>query len=206
LAEHPDGIWRGHWVEHERMGIELTIHRAQAIIDHVQFTGLPRVGAEIGVFRGESSRLLLSGMPDLSLYMVDAWKAPKVAERYWQDPHMRQLSQSTMDEALLLAVGATDFAHTRRMVLIADQVRAARAVDDKSLSFVFIDSDHSGAGVREAVETWWPKLKVGGCMLGHDFDHPDFPEVRPTVMALGSALGCAVGVLSDRVWFFSPKP
>ncbi len=31
-------------------------------------------GAEVGVFRGATSRVLLAHMPELHLYMVDAWR------------------------------------------------------------------------------------------------------------------------------------
>jgi Methyltransferase domain len=41
--------------------------------------------------------------------------------------------------------------------------------DDESLDFVWIDGNHHNGGPTRDVEAWWPKLKLGGYMGGHDF-------------------------------------
>jgi predicted O-methyltransferase YrrM len=40
---------------------------------------------------------------------------------------------------------------------------------DGSLDRVFIDADDAHEGCLADIRVWWPKLKVGGLMLGHDF-------------------------------------
>ena len=46
---------------------------------------------------------------------------------------------------------------------------AATLISDLSADFVYIDDRHDYCSVREALELYWPKLKVGGVMAGHDF-------------------------------------
>ena len=47
-------------------------------------------------------------------------------------------------------------------------------IPDGSLDAVFIDADHSYEAVQQDLEFWWKKLRVGGWMLGDDYQscHP----------------------------------
>jgi len=55
--------------------------------------------------------------------------------------------------------------------LIVPSVRAARLFADESIAFVFIDGNHTRESVLEDCAAWWPKIKPGGVMAGHDYDH-----------------------------------
>lgn len=39
-----------------------------------------------------------------------------------------------------------------------------------SVSFVYIDGDHSYVGGMQDMRAWWSKLRPGGVLAGHDFD------------------------------------
>jgi hypothetical protein len=41
-----------------------------------------------------------------------------------------------------------------------------------NLDFVYIDGDHSIEGVTSDIETWYPKVKKGGLLGGHDANEP----------------------------------
>lgn len=57
-----------------------------------------------------------------------------------------------------------------RIVLhISDSIRAATSFRDGSVDFCFIDGDHTPEGVSLDLETWWPKIKLGGMLAGHDY-------------------------------------
>jgi len=43
---------------------------------------------------------------------------------------------------------------------------------DSTLDAVFIDADHSEEAVSRDIAAWWPKVKPGGILAGHDFDEP----------------------------------
>ena len=77
LHEDIDGVWRGRWSHHERMPVTLTRHRAQVLINLLREqhgTNRPLTGVEVGVFRGETSAILLRELPRLRLYLVDPWR------------------------------------------------------------------------------------------------------------------------------------
>jgi len=48
-------------------------------------------------------------------------------------------------------------------------VNVSKSFDDYSLDFVYIDARHDYDGVLEDCEAWFPKLRVGGLLAGHDF-------------------------------------
>ncbi len=40
---------------------------------------------------------------------------------------------------------------------------------DLSMDFIYVDARHDYCGVMEDIIAWYPKLKIGGVMAGHDF-------------------------------------
>jgi predicted O-methyltransferase YrrM len=46
---------------------------------------------------------------------------------------------------------------------------AAKLVPDDSLDFIYVDARHDYCGVREDLREWWPKLRMGGILAGHDY-------------------------------------
>ena len=52
----------------------------------------------------------------------------------------------------------------------------AALYEDNSLDFVFIDAAHDYESVRKDVSAWFPKIKRGGIMAGHDYECPDVCE------------------------------
>lgn len=197
-----DGVWPGRWVDYERMPIELAPHRSQVLLDLLGDRQRPLCGAEIGVFEGPTSAVLLRELPRLRLWMVDRWAAPQPGERYWQDPYMRGVPQAQMDLALHKTLRATDFARDRRAVMIADLGVAAAGMADGTLEFVFCDADHSAEGTLEAIDAWWPKLRPGGLLAGHDLDYPGFPGVRQAVEETAFRRNLPWGHGDDYVWYF----
>lgn len=43
---------------------------------------------------------------------------------------------------------------------------------DNSIDFLFIDADHTYAGVKNDLKNWFPKIKIGGIIAGHDYMEP----------------------------------
>lgn len=202
LRRGSNGVWTGGWVGYEKMPVHFMPHRAQVLIDLLGDKSQSLSGAEIGVLEGHTSELLLRELPNLKLWMVDRWVTPSPGERYYEDPFIREIDQNRMYGSLSLALRKTQFAEDRRLVLVADQVRASQSVQDGSLDFVFVDSDHSAAGTLEAIDAWWPKLKPGGLMAGHDLDYPEFPGVRVAVEETSKRRDQTWHSAPDYCWYF----
>ena len=59
-----------------------------------------------------------------------------------------------------------------------DSVEASKLFKDGSLDFIYIDASHSFVNVVFDLWAWYPKLRWGGLIAGHDYD---FPEVKAAV-------------------------
>jgi len=47
---------------------------------------------------------------------------------------------------------------------------AAPKFANASLDFIYVDARHDYCGVMEDMTLYWPKLRPGGIMAGHDFE------------------------------------
>lgn len=56
--------------------------------------------------------------------------------------------------------------------ILTDSVRASGLFRDESIDFCFIDGDHSYASVIADLAAWWPKVRPGGLITGHDYRQP----------------------------------
>jgi hypothetical protein len=53
--------------------------------------------------------------------------------------------------------------------IVTTFARAARLFAPNSIDFVFLDNDHRLAPVLANIKRWWPRLKPGGVIGGHDY-------------------------------------
>lgn len=120
----------------------------------------PKVGAEIGVWRGKFSAWLCRANPDLDLFCVDPWS---VQPDY---PSARN-TKETLD--YIYKHAKRNLAGLRCTFMRKPSVDAAPEVADASLDFVYIDANHTYEAVTNDLEAWVPKVKVGGIVAGHDY-------------------------------------
>ncbi len=75
-------------------------------------------------------------------------------------------------------------------------VETAADFADQSLDFVFIDARHTYEATREDLAAWWPKVKPGGLLAGHEYLHA--PGVRAAVDAFVARHDLAPAFRLDR--------
>lgn len=62
-------------------------------------------------------------------------------------------------------------------------VEAAARYDDGTVDFCFVDGDHNRA--IDDLRAWWPKIREGGVLAGHDVEHAG---VRPALLSFFNAI------------------
>jgi predicted O-methyltransferase YrrM len=114
--------------------------------------GLAGRGAEIGVMKGNFSATLLRDWHGRELLSIDPWL--EVPEN---EGHAR---------AVLAQFGA------RSRILVMTSEAAAAQVPDASLDFAYVDARHDYASVKADLAAWYPKIRPGGILAGHDYPEP----------------------------------
>lgn len=122
-----------------------------------------KTGAEIGVWYGQTFFYLLDTIPDLVLFGIDIW----TSEGLLLPPYTDQEANRREVMARVGLYGG------RAVIIEKPSLEAAKCFDDASLDFVFIDADHSFSAVCEDINMWFPKVKQGGFLTGHDYDWED---------------------------------
>ena len=46
---------------------------------------------------------------------------------------------------------------------------AAKLIEDNHFDFVYLDARHDYCAVAEDIKHYWPKVRPGGILAGHDF-------------------------------------
>ena len=57
----------------------------------------------------------------------------------------------------------------RYRILRASTRDAAEHFVDGYFDWIYLDATHTYAEARDDLRTWWPKLRVGGLLSGHDY-------------------------------------
>jgi predicted O-methyltransferase YrrM len=120
------------------------------------------VGVEVGVAQGLNANDMLTNWNMKMLYLVDIWKClpgnvgDAASPQSWHESNLDNV-RSLMEK------------HKGKYKLLRGlSNEVAKDVKNNSLDFVYIDCDHSYEGVKSDLATWFPKLKKGAVMAGHD--------------------------------------
>lgn len=128
-------------------------------------------GVEIGVFEGENVLLLCDSLEFELLYLVDPYL--KYVE-YTNYCGYSQEEWSGIERGMRVSLNIGDDGcgnyrgRPLRFIKALSSV-AVSEVDDGSLDFVYADGNHEYEYIKEDIKLWYPKLKVGGWMMGHDW-------------------------------------
>jgi len=123
-----------------------------------------KIGAEIGVDKGEFTKHILSQTQMEKYYCIDTWQDDFGSDckpgYYDKDGNKRYDScLETLKEYVQ---------NNRAIMLRMTSMEASNRVENNSLDFVYIDGDHS-LEVMFDIYAWTPKVKIGGILSGHDF-------------------------------------
>lgn len=121
----------------------------------------PLVGVEIGVYEGRNARDILDELPIEHLYLVDPYRAYR-DEQVSHDQPMMDAAMCRMIEAVAPYKGQTT-------LLLCSSEEARRLLAHVQFDFVYIDGDHRYDQAFQDMKGWWPLVRSGGIMAGHDY-------------------------------------
>lgn len=109
------------------------------------------IGAEVGCYAGDFSKILSKdyGGKILSIDYFDK-------NDFLYKDNLEQIARENLED-------------TECEVIKGKSIDVAKTISDESLDWVYIDADHRYESAKEDIEAWFPKVRKGGIVSGHDY-------------------------------------
>lgn len=129
---------------------------------------------EVGVWKGMSAaymavEIINSGKP-IQLHCVDSWEylesQSEIPEHKFSNLYQTFLNNIDPVKNVITPIKSISW-------------EAASLYQNESLEFVFIDAAHDYESVTKDITAWFPKVKKGGVIAGHDYSWG--PQVKKAV-------------------------
>lgn len=153
------------------------------------------LGVEIGVDKGENAEDMLRKISQLDLIAVDLWEKHHIYNlEYFRTPG--KLPKQMRD------IGFAKKRHSeaeRRLKKYCEVGRCciecnssftvANSIDMGIIDFVYIDAEHTYSAVLLDICLWYPMLRNGGILCGHDYNKEIYPGVANAVEEFSNHYG-----------------
>src|SRR5882757_1455760 len=133
--------------------------------ERLALSGQGLTGVEIGVYKAFHAESLLKRVDMRRLYLVDPYDLYSTYEEghrhYGVDQDPLVLAKKEAQHRLAPYADRIDWVHKLSVAAAAD-------IPD-GLDFVYIDGNHAEDFVRQDIGSYYPKIRPGGVIGGHDF-------------------------------------
>lgn len=121
------------------------------------FTGKDLICAEIGVAEGNHAEVMLELLRPKQLYLIDNWKGLGC-------------------KGSLSSVVSRFKNYSNVKIINKDSSIASWELRSTLFDVVYLDADHTYDAVKEDLECWFPLIKSGGMLAGHDWNKPSYSD------------------------------
>lgn len=144
---------------------------------------------EVGCKEGRTTGFMLANLPDIQAIAVDPWApVPNTDEDYahWDFDKIESEFWENVGE------------HRERVNMVRGlSLDAANSLQRHTFDMVFIDAGHDYPSALADIKAWWPLVRDGGVLCGHDYQHR-FPGVMRAVAEAFPLI--RVAVCPDSIW------
>jgi len=145
------------------------------------------IAAEVGVWKGHNTEHIIKVLPIKKIYAIDPWIP---------------FSSSEHDaKTMSIAEQAT----RKRLSRYGNKVEIIKSTADKAvkllpekMDFIYIDGNHDYEYVKNDIENYYKKLRVGGILAGDDIQNRRIPN--------GVAKALAEFTVKKKIDFFIEAP
>lgn len=164
---------------------------------------------EVGCKEGRTTGHILKTVPDSRVIAIDPWisnPAPKNGDPTREDYEKWDFAKierefwanvgENKDRCCMIRATSEEAAKGHFEMHTGPFGYASNCV--RELDLVFIDALHDYESVKQDIALWWPKVRIGGMLCGHDFNH-QWPGCEHAVAESFNLM--QIGIASDSVWF-----
>jgi len=150
-----------HWINfgnkegRKYLSPNLIFPRAAAVFMKGHFKNRGLIGVEIGVWKGEHACSLLKELSLRTLYAIDPYEP-------FDEMSMTEDIKKTAVKKLNKFRGRVKFIFKHSETAVHD-------IQEK-VDFVYIDGRHAYESVKKDINLYWPLIKEGGVLCGHDIN------------------------------------
>lgn len=151
--------------------------KAEVPFLHQTLRFLPQnaVVVEVGSWLGGSLFHILKGTEDLgaTIHCVDHWQG---------DPDLNPAGGHVDDIFQGFLTNLRELGSPENIVIHQmPSIEAANEFTDNSVDMIYLDGSHDYSSVLNDLTAWWPKLKDGAIVSGHDYTAIHFPGLVKAV-------------------------
>lgn len=122
--------------------------------------------AELGVYKGEFSEVLLNNCVPKELVLIDLWDAEShIASADADGNNLEHIKGSD-----LCAEVMNKFFDKKNVVVIKGFTDEILKYPNDYFDVIYIDADHSYAGCKNDLKNAFQKIRNGGIISGHDYE------------------------------------
>lgn len=155
---------------------------------------------EVGAKEGRTTGHILKNVPEAQVIAIDPW----IKQEKSADP-TKETYEAWDFEKIEREFWENVGEHKERCEMLRMTSAQAARFDEfdedrpnTSKDIIFIDALHDYEHVKQDIALWWPKVRIGGILSGHDFNHK-WPGCERAVAESFDLMH--VGVAPDSVWF-----
>ena len=177
----PFDALRRDWTAGQPKGNDLDLIRMSCLalnIARLETRAVPGAMAELGVWRGNSAKVIHGLAPERRLYLFDTFAG-----------FDRNDSEPGLDEDAILHFRDTSVDQVRRFLGNSPNLRfcpgwfpetTASVPEEERFAFVHLDCDLYKP-IKAAMEFFYPRMVAGGMIVIHDFSNDRWPGVAQAV-------------------------
>ena len=121
---------------------------------------------EIGTFMGKSAHFMA-----VEIYNSGKEIQFDTIDTFLGSPNEMQSKHKVFNEMDVYQRAKDNLKGLPVNIIKSDSIEASKNYKDGSLDFVFIDGSHTYEDVCKDIRAWFPKVKNGGFIGGHDYDN-----------------------------------
>jgi len=181
----------------DSIGSLMSREQIPRLLDDLKLLGS---GVEVGVQSGVFSEAILEYWTGRRLISIDPW-AEAAAADYVDIANVDTASHETLYGDTLRRLRRFG---ERSEVWRMTGSEASILIGPDSLDFAYLDARHDLRSVQQDISDWWPTIRPGGILAGHDYLDGRLPAgefgVKSAVDAFADSVGLQVFTTKEPRW------